>query len=227
MRKLIWRSFVLIINLIKHDIKLALKKGSGVGNMLSFYLIVSTLFVFGIGSDPKNTTLIAPAVIWVCALLVQAISVSRIFADDYEDGTLEQLILLGDLPEKIILARMVSNWLSGGFLIILFSPVIAILFGMEWQLIKMLVISLICGTPLLSIISVTAASLTLGVSRAGAVFGILAFPLYIPVLIFGASWVVSQDTFNDNMLLLVAMMALLLPLGVIASVAAIKASFED
>lgn len=216
----------IVLRIIYQDLKLAFKKGSGVGNMLAFYLIVSTLFVFGIGSDTKNTTLIAPAVIWVCALLVQAISVSRIFADDYEDGTLEQLLLLGELPEKIILARIVSNWVCGGFLIILFAPVIAILFGMEWHLIKLLIISLVCGTPLLSIISVTAASLTLGVSKAGAVFGILAFPLYIPVLIFGASWVVSQDSFNDNMMLLLAMAVLLLPLGVAASVAAIKASFE-
>lgn len=217
----------IISSIIKQDIKLSFRKGSGVGNMLAFYLIVSTLFVFGIGSDPKNTTLIAPAVIWVCALLVQSISVSRIFADDYEDGTLEQLILQGDLPEKIILARIISNWLTCGFLITLFAPVIAILFGMEWSLIKMLVISLICGTPLLSIISVLSASLTLGVSRAGAVFGILAFPLYIPVLIFGASWVVSQDSFSSSMMLLVAMSIFLLPVSIIACVAAIKASFQD
>lgn len=217
----------LIINIIKQDLKLALKKGGGVGNMLAFYLMVSTLFVFGIGSDSKNTILIAPSVIWVCALLVQTISVSRIFADDYEDGTLEQLILHGDLPEKIVIARMVSNWLTGGFLIVLFSPVIAILFGLQWKLIGMLLISLICGTPLLSIISVAAASLTLGIRKSGVVFGMLAFPLYIPVLIFGASWVQGQDLFYANMGLLLAMLLFMLPLGVIASVIAIKTAFEE
>lgn len=216
----------IVINIIKQDIKLAFKKGGGVGNMLAFYLMVSTLFVFGIGSDAKNTVLIAPSVIWVCALLVQVIAVSRIFADDYEDGTLEQLILQGGLIEKIVMARMISNWLTGGFLIMLFAPVIAILFGLEWHLIGMMVISLICGTPLLSIISVAAASLTIGIRKSAVIFGILAFPLYIPVLIFGASWVQSQDMFASNMALLLAMLLFMLPLAVVASVMAIKMAFE-
>jgi len=217
----------IIASIIKQDLKLAFKKGGGVGNMLSFYLIVSTLFVFGIGADSKNTTLIAPAVIWVCALLVQSISVGRIFSDDFEDGTLEQLVLLGDLPEKIVMARILSNWLTGGFLIILFSPIIAILFGMEFKLIGMLVISLICGTPLLSIISTVVAALTLGVNKAGVIFGILAFPLYIPALIFGASWVSNQESFAANMSVLVAMSLFMLPLGIVSSVAAIKTAFEE
>lgn len=216
-----------VFNIIKQDIRLAIKKGGGVVNMLSFYLIVSTLFVFGIGSDPKNTSLIAPAVVWVCALLVQNISIGRIFADDYEDGTLAQLILQGELPEKIILARMVSNWLTGGFLIAIFSPLVAILFGMDWKLTKMLAISLFCGTPLLSVISVAGGALTLGIRKAGAVFGILTFPLYIPVLIFGASWIVAQESFYQNMGLLLAMFLFMLPLGVLASSLSIKAAFEE
>ncbi len=217
----------IVYHLIKHDLKLAFKKGSGVGNMLSFYFIVSILFVFGIGSNPKDTMLIAPAVIWVCALLVQSISVSRIFADDYDDGTLEQLILQGELPEKIIMARIISNWLTGGFLIILFSPCLAVFFGLDWATIKKLVISLICGTPLLSIISVSVAALTLGIRRAGVIFGIIAFPLYIPVLIFGASWVSAPESFFANMGLLLAMCLFMLPLGVAASVAALKTAFDE
>jgi len=217
----------LVINIIKQDLKLAFKKGGGVGNMLAFYLMVSTLFVFGIGSDPKNITLIGPAVIWVCALLVQSISASRIFADDYEDGTLEQLILLGDLPEKIVIARMISNWLTGGFLIMLFSPVVAVLFGLEWRLVEMLMLSLMCGTPLLSIISVAAAALTLGIRKSSVIFGILAFPLYVPVLIFGASWIIAQESFNANMGMMLSLFLFMLPLGVTASVAAIKAALSD
>jgi heme exporter protein B len=216
-----------ILSLIKQDLKLALRKGGGVGNMLAFYLMVSSLFVFGIGADPKNTTMFAPAVIWICALLVQIFSLSRIFADDYEDGTLEQLILLGDLPEKIVIARMFSNWLSGGFLVMLFSPVIAILFGLDWHLVGMLLLSLMCGTPLLSIISVTAAALTLGIRKAEVIFGMLVFPLYVPVLIFGASWIVAQESFNANMGLMLAMFLFMLPLGVVASVASIKAALGD
>lgn len=216
-----------IFNILRQDIKLATKKGGGVINMLSFYLIVSTLFVFGIGSNPENTKLIAPAVVWVCALLVQTISVGRIFADDYEDGTLAQLLLQGELPEKIVVARIISNWLTGGFLITIFSPLIAILFGMDFKLTKMLAISLLCGTPLLSVISVAGGALTIGIRRAGAVFGILTFPLYIPVLIFGASWIVAQESFNQNMLLLLAMFIFMLPLAVLASTASIKATFEE
>lgn len=217
----------IIYSIIKQDIKLAFRKGGGVGGMLAFYLMVSTLFVFGVGSDPKNTILIAPSVIWVCALLIQSIAVNRIFADDYEDGTLEQLILLGELPEKIIMARMISNWLTGGFLIILFIPVIAILFGLDWHVTKMLIISLLCGTPLLSIISVAIGTLTLGIRKAGVIFGILAFPLYIPVLIFGASWISNAESFSNNMLLLFAMVLVILPLCIVASVYALRAAFEE
>ncbi len=216
-----------VFNIIKQDIKLSLKKGSNVGNMLVFYLIVSILFIFAIGSDTKNTTLIAPAVIWVCALLVQTITVPRIFADDYEDGTLAQLVLQGQLPEKIIIARIISNWLTGGLLIIFCAPCIAILFGLEWQIIKMLVISLICGTPLLSIISVATAALTIGIHKSTSLFGIITFPLYIPVLIFGTSWVQDKSYFYDNMGVLLAMLIFMLPLGILASVTLIKTSLEE
>ena len=217
----------IITSIIKQDLKLAFRKGGGVGGMLAFYLIVSTLFVFGVGSGPEGTVLIAPAVIWVCALLVQSISVGRIFSDDFEDGTLEQLLLQGELPEKIILARMISNWLTGGFLIVLFSPVIAVMFGLEWVFIQKMFISLVCGTPLLSIISVAIGAVTLGIRTGGAIFGILAFPLYIPVLIFGVSWASDLESFNNNMLMLAAIFVLMLPLCVVSSVAAIKVAFED
>lgn len=217
----------IIASLIKRDVLLAFRKGGDVGQVAAFYMMVSTLFIFGIGPSVTNTTLIAPAVIWVCALLVQSISVNKIFAEDFEDGTLEQLILQGDLPEKIIFARMFSNWLTGGFLLIIFSPVLAILFGMGWPLIFKLQISLLCGTPILSIISVAIAAVTLGIRKGGVIFSVLAFPLYIPVLIFGASWVSGADSFTNNMLLLLAIFLVMLPVCVAAAVISIKAAFSE
>jgi heme exporter protein B len=146
----------LIYYIVKQDLKLACRKGGGVRTMWAIYLVVSALFVFNAGFIPKNIIFVTTAAVWVCALLVQGIAAYRIFADDYKDGTLEQLILLGDMPIKIVVARAVSNWCVGGVLLIIFAAVIATLSGLEWSVIKTLLTSLVIGTPLLSMISVTA-----------------------------------------------------------------------
>lgn len=193
--------------------------------LLLFYLLASILFAFGIGTKTEYSNNIAPFIIWVIILLSQIIAISRIFYEDHMDGMLEQLLLLGKDPALIVLARIISTWLTSGLVMVLLVPVIGLLFAIDQQVMQLLIISLLCGTPLLSIITVTIAALIMSANAQTGIFAVLAFPLYIPVLIFGSSWISEYNeaaVFSDNMLLLLALTLLLTPFMVLAARFAIR-----
>ena len=173
-------------SLIHRDLLLAARRSSDVLTVLAFFVIVVSLFPLGIGPDPALLRTIAPGVLWVAALLASMLALSRIFASDHADGTLEQLLLSATPLGMTVAAKVFAHWLISGLPLVLISPVLALQFDFPQELLGVLVLSLALGTPVLSLIGAIGAALTLGLRGGGALLALLVLPLYVPVLIIGA-----------------------------------------
>jgi len=175
-----------ILAVIVRDLRLALRRRSDIASVLFFFIIVASLFPLGIGPEPAQLRKLAPGVLWVAALLATMLSLPRLFADDYRDGTLEQLALTPQPLGLIVLGKVVAHWLISGLPLTLLAPVLGIQFDLSGDALAILTLSLLIGTPALSGIGAIGAALTLGVRGSGVLVSLLILPLYIPVLIFGA-----------------------------------------
>jgi heme exporter protein B len=172
--------------LVYRDLLLALRRKSDVATALIFFVIVTSLFPLGIGAEPNLLRAIAPGVIWVAALLSSMLSLRRLFEADYDDGTLEQM-LLGAAPLGVVAAaKSAAHWLVSGLPIAVIAPVIALQYDLAGGLHGVLALSLLLGTPVLSLIGAIGAALTLGLRGGGVLLSLLVLPLYVPVLIIGA-----------------------------------------
>lgn len=220
----------MIFLILNHEIRLALTKGSGVLNLLAFFVIASILFPLGIGPDSAILQTIGVGVIWVCALLTSMLSLPMIFSRDYEDGMLEQFLLQGSTPETIVIAKIIAHWCIACLPLIIISPLIAYMFQLDEESIINMLISLAIGTPVLSLIGTMGAALTLGAKRTGNLLGLLVLPLYIPVLIFGVSSTLpgaQNIAAFSPFYLLIALLLIMLPLGITASTFAMKLAVEE
>jgi heme exporter protein B len=194
--------------LVYRDLLLALRRKSDVGTALLFFVIVASLFPLGVGAEPNLLRAIGPGVIWVAALLSSMLSLSRLFADDHADGTLEQM-LLGAAPLGVIVAaKAAAHWLVAGLPLVLIAPLLAIQYDLSASLIGVLTLSLLIGTPVLSMIGAIGAALTLGLRGGGVLLSLLVLPLYVPVLVMGAGSVdmAAAGLVPDAQLLLLAAM---------------------
>jgi heme exporter protein B len=172
--------------IVYRDLLLALRRRSDVATALLFFVIVASLFPLGIGAEPALLRSVAPGVIWVAALLSSLLSLGRLFANDYADGTLEQM-LLGAAPLGVIVAaKALAHWLMAGLPLVAIAPLIALQYDLPAGLYGVLALSLLLGTPVLSLIGAIGAALTLGLRGAGVLLSLLVLPLYVPVLIMGA-----------------------------------------
>ena len=176
-----------VLRCVAHrDLLLALRNRSDVGTALLFFVIVTSLFPLGIGAEPNLLRAVAPGVIWVAALLSSLLSLGRLFAADHADGTLEQ-ILLGAAPlGAVVAAKAFAHWLVSGLPLVLIAPLIALQYDLPVPLYGVLALSLLLGTPVLSLIGAIGAALTLGLRGGGVLLSLLVLPLYVPVLIIGA-----------------------------------------
>jgi heme exporter protein B len=175
-----------MIALFWRDIQLALRAGGGFGLALAFFLLVAVLVPLGVGPVPATLALIAPGILWVGALLACLLTLDRIFALDFEDGSLD-LLATAPMPlEGVVLAKAAAHWVTTGLPLALISPVLGILSNLPAGGYIWLVLSLAIGTPALSIIGAFGAALTVGIKRGGLLLSLLVLPLYIPTLIFGA-----------------------------------------
>src|SRR5512138_515371 len=171
---------------VRRDLLLAWRRKSDVATALLFFVIVTSLFPLGIGAEPNQLRAIAPGVIWVAALLSSMLSLARLFAGDHADGTLEQM-LLGAAPLGVVVAaKTAAHWLVSGLPLVLIAPVIALQYDLHADLYGVLALSLLLGTPVLSIVGAIGAALTLGLRGGGVLISLLVLPLYVPVLILGA-----------------------------------------
>jgi len=172
--------------IVARDLLLALRRRSDVATALLFFVIVASLFPLGVGAEPNLLRAIAPGVIWVAALLSSMLSLSRLFAADHADGTLEQM-LLGAAPVGVVAAaKVLAHWLVSGLPLVAIAPLIALQYDLPAPLYGTLVLSLLLGTPVLSLIGAVGAALTLGLRGGGVLLSLLVLPLYVPVLIIGA-----------------------------------------
>jgi heme exporter protein B len=172
--------------LLLRDVRLAMRAGGGFGLSLAFFLIVVVLVPFGVGPEMGLLSKIAPGILWVGALLACLLSLDRIFALDFEDGTLD-LLATAPLPlEAVVSVKSLVHWITTGLPLVLAAPVLGVLLGLQSDAFYWIVLSLLLGTPALSVIGTFGAALTVGLKRGGLLLSLLVLPLYVPTLIFGA-----------------------------------------
>ncbi len=172
--------------LLFRDLKLAFRAGGGFGLGIAFFLIVVILVPFSVGPESGLLTKIAPGVLWLGALLACLLSLDRILALDWEDGTLD-LVATSPLPlEGVVSVKALAHWLTTGVPLVVAAPVFGVLLNLPPQGFLWLVVSLALGTPALSVIGTFGAALTVGIKRGGLLLSLLILPLYVPTLIFGA-----------------------------------------
>jgi heme exporter protein B len=178
---------------VRRDLLTALRRRSDVATTLVFFAIVASLFPLGIGPDTKLLRELAPGALWVAALLAGLLALNRLFAADYADGTLEQLVLAPQPLALLVLAKVTAHWLTSGLPLVALTPLLALQFDLAPDALCVLLVSLLVGTPVLSLIGAVGAALTLGLRGGGALLALLVLPLYVPVLIFGAGAVEASS----------------------------------
>ncbi|MDQ2089174.1 heme exporter protein CcmB [Marimonas arenosa] len=175
-----------MIALLVRDLRLAVRAGGGFGLGLAFFLIVVVLVPFGVGPETGLLARIAPGILWLGALLACLLSLDRIFALDWEDGSLD-LIATSPLPmEGVVSIKALAHWLTTGLPLVIATPLFGLLMSLPQAGYGPLVLSLLIGTPALSVIGTFGAALTVGLKRGGLLLSLLVLPLYVPTLIFGA-----------------------------------------
>jgi heme exporter protein B len=177
--------FSVLRSVVYRDLLLAARRRSDVLTTLAFFVIVVSLFPLGLGPEPNLLRRIAPGIIWVAALLASMLSLARLFAADYADGTLEQMLLSAAPLGVIVLGKVAAHWLVSGLPLVLIAPVLALQFDLPQESLGVLTLSLLAGTPVLSLIGAIGAGLTLGLRGGGVLLSLLVLPLYVPVLIIG------------------------------------------
>ena len=217
------------LRLIGRELTLAVRGGIGSLMAVVFFVIAVTLFPLGIGPELGLLSRIAPGAVWVAALLAALLSLDRLFVADHEDGSLEQL-MLGALPlEFVVLAKTVALWLTTGLPLAAAAPILALLLNMSTDGLVILIVSLLLGTPILSLIGAVGAALTVGLRRGGALIALLVLPLYVPVLIFGVGAVegaVLDVGVHANLSILAGGLVGALVLGPLAAAAALRMTVE-
>ncbi|MEY4592840.1 MAG: heme exporter protein CcmB [Pseudomonadota bacterium] len=215
--------------ILARDLKLALRRQADIVSALFFFIIVVSLFPLGIGPEPDLLRKLAPGVLWVAALLATMLSLPRLFADDYRDGTLEQLALTPTPMGIMVTGKVIAHWVVSGLPLTLLAPVLGIQFDLPAEALWVLTFALLLGTPALSGIGAIGAALTLGVRGGGVLLSLLVLPLYIPVLIFGAGAVeatMSGLGGEGHLSLLAAMTVAALGFAPWAAAAALKIALE-
>ena len=217
------------LTVLKRDLLLAFRRHSDIATTLFFFIIVSSLFPLGIGPEPAVLSSIAPGVLWVATLLAGMISLTRLFAADFVDGSLEQMLLAPQPLALLVTAKVLAHWLVCGLPVVLLAPIIGLQYALPNDAILVLVYSLLLGTPALSLIGAIGAALTLGVRGSGLLVALLVLPLYIPALIFGAGAVAASQhgmSAQAHLSLLAACSLLALVLAPMATAAALRISVE-
>ncbi len=214
---------------LRRDLKLAARRRADALLPIAFFLIAASLFPLGIGPEPQTLRQIAPGVVWVCALLAAMLSVGQLYASDLADGSLDQMLLAAHSALPVALAKALGHWLLTGLPLTIMAPLLGVLFGVDSHSILALTVSLLLGTPILSLLGGLGAALTLGVRSAGVLLILLVLPLCIPTLIFGSGAVVAIDSglsARGHFSLLGALLILTALLAPLATAAALRIATE-
>ncbi|ATZ72500.1 heme exporter protein CcmB [Idiomarina sp. X4] len=213
--------------ILKRDLRIAARRRSDALNPLLFLLMVVTLFPLGVGPGPDILARIAPGIIWVAALLASLLGLERLFKDDFQDGTLEQLCLLPQPLAFTATAKVMAHWLLTGLPLVILSPLLALLLSLPLQGWWALALSLLLGTPALSALGAIGAALTLQVQRGSSLISLILIPLFIPLLIFATAAVENASmglAVHGQLAILAAISVLTITLSPLAIAAGIKMS---
>jgi len=214
---------------ILRDLKLALRQGSDSLMVVGFFVLTVTLFPFGLGPESNLLERTAAGILWVTALLASMLSLDRLFQGDYEDGSLELLTLTPTALEILVIGKIIAHWLTTAVPMLLAAPVLALLLHLREDAFPALMLTLLLGTPTLSLIGAMGAALVLGARRGGVLLSLLILPLYVPVLIFavGAVDAAAQGLpVRGHLLILGGLLLAALPLAPLATVAALRQAVE-
>ncbi|MYM59829.1 heme exporter protein CcmB [Vibrio sp. OCN044] len=173
--------------IIQRELLIAFRRQADIFNPLWFFIIVITLFPLSIGPEPNLLARIASGIVWVAALLSALLSLERLFRDDFQDGALEQLMLMPLPLPVVVISKVIAHWMLTGLPLILISPLLAILLSLDFNSWLAVVATLLVGTPTLSFIGAIGVALTVGLQKGGVLLSLLVLPLYIPILIFATS----------------------------------------
>jgi heme exporter protein B len=211
--------------MIFRELRLSLRHAADTAASLLFFIIAGTLFPFALGPGPTTLSAIAAGVVWVCALLAALLPLDRLFGADFEDGTLDLLLLSGLPAYGVAFAKTVVHWITTGLPLLIISAPLAVMLRMPAERLPLLLITLLPGTMLLSLLGTLAAAITLGARRAAVLMPLITLPLMIPTLIFGASAIASPHP-AAALYMLGAMLLAALPLAPLGAGAALKAAAE-
>ncbi len=178
--------------LLRRDLRLAFRRKSEWLGAVFFFVLVAALFPLAIGPEPATLRLIGPGVLWVAALLASMLSLGRLFDADHQDGSLEQMALSTAPLSWLVSAKLGAHWLMSGLPLVLLSPLLGLQFALDPEALAMLALTLLIGTPVLTLLGAIGAALTLGVRGSGMLQSLLLLPLYVPVLVFGTGAVDAQ-----------------------------------
>ena len=214
---------------VARDLRLASRRRIDALLPLAFFGVAVSLFPFGVGPERDSLRLIAPGVIWVCALLAAMLSVSQLYAGDHADGSLEQMLLSGQSTVLMAAAKALAHWLLTGVPLILAAPLFGLLFDMAGTSIAALMCTLLLGTPILSLLGALGGALTLGLRSAGVLLIIIILPLCVPAIIFGIGAVSAMDaglSMRGHVSLLAALLISTAALAPWATAAALRIATE-
>jgi len=215
--------------IIRRDLTIAMRRRADIFTTLIFFVIVVSLFPLGIGPELDTLRLIAPGVVWVGALLASMLALEQIFSADHRDGTLEQMLLTPQPVSLLVIGKVLAHWLVTGLPLVIMAPLLGLQYNLSAEGLMALVVSLLLGTPTLSLIGAIGAALTVGLRSGGVLLALLVLPLYIPVLIFGAGAVeatVSGLGGQAHLAMLAAILVGSLVLAPVATAAALRVA-ED
>ncbi len=218
-----------LLLVLRRDLRVALRRRSDTFAALVFFVMVVSLFPLGVGPEAQLLRTMAPGVLWVAAMLASMLSLARMFADDHADGTLEQMLLSTHPLGLLVLGKTFAHWVGSGLPLVLLSPVLALQFDLGASSIGVLVVSLLLGTPVLSLVGSIGAALTTGLRGSSVLLSLLVLPLAIPVLIFGAGAVeahVAGSGVSGHFSLLGALLLVSLVAAPWVAAAALRISME-
>ncbi|GAL23120.1 ABC transporter [Vibrio maritimus] len=216
-----------MMKIIRRELLIAFRRQADIFNPLWFFIIVITLFPLSIGPEPNLLARISAGIVWVAALLSALLSLERLFKDDFQDGSLEQMMLMPIPLQLVVMAKIIAHWLLTGLPLIIISPLLAILLSLDSNTWIAVVLTLLVGTPTLSFIGAIGVALTVGLQKGGVLLSLLVLPLYIPILIFATSAIDAASlgvAYNGQLALLAAMLAGAMTLTPFAISAALRVS---
>ena len=214
---------------IKRDLLLAYSFRAELINPLAFFVMVITIFPLALGAEIALLKRIAPAIIWVAALLASLMSIENLFRADYDDGSLELMVMTPHPLSILVLAKVIGHWLVSSVPLLFIAPLMGMMLHMDTDIIGVLMLTLLLGTPVLSLIGGIAVALTLGLRKGGALLAILVLPLYVPILIFASSAIDAAMTgfpVSGHLSMMCAILFLALTLTPLPTAAALKMSLS-